>query len=135
MLNHIKDEAIVEVWPLCTNAIGANLPASTIHDVERVIYTTDGECINDPGKEVEEDEEIISVLNAYAEVAENDDCPLNAERIRKAVVKLKSLNPQSQWKPSDEQLDSLYDVLNPCDGFNREVLESLYVQLKKLREE
>lgn len=48
---------------------------------------------------------------------------------------LKSLRPQSTLKPSDEQLDSLYDVLNPCDGFNREVLESLYVQLKKLREE
>ena len=65
MLNHIKDEAIVEVWPLCTNSIGANLPASTIHDVERVIYTTDGERINDPGKKVEELEEQLSkVLEA-----------------------------------------------------------------------
>ena len=60
MLSHIKDEAMVEVWPLCTNAIGANLPASTIHDVERVIYTTDGERINDPGKKVEELEEQLS---------------------------------------------------------------------------
>lgn len=60
MLNHIKDEAIVEVWPLCTNSIGANLPASTIHDVERVIYTTKDEYINDPGKKVEELEEQLS---------------------------------------------------------------------------
>jgi hypothetical protein len=60
MLSHIKDEAIVEVWPLCTNSIGANLPASTIHNVERVIYTTDGERINDPGKKVEELEEQLS---------------------------------------------------------------------------
>lgn len=60
MLNHIKDEAIVEVWPLCTNAIGANLPASTIRDVERVIYTTKDEYINDPGKKVEELEEQLS---------------------------------------------------------------------------
>ena len=45
---------------------------------------------------------------------------------------LDSLRPQSTWKPSEEQLDSLYDVLNPCDGFNREVLESLYQDLKKL---
>ena len=48
---------------------------------------------------------------------------------------LKSLKDRYTWKPSDEQLDSLYDVLNPCDGFNREVLESLYQDLKKLREE
>lgn len=60
MLNHIKDEAIVEVWPLCTSAIGANLPASTIRDVERVIYTTKDEYINDPGKKVEELEEQLS---------------------------------------------------------------------------
>ena len=45
---------------------------------------------------------------------------------------LKSHRPQKHWKPSDEQLNSLYDVLNPCDGFNREVLESLYQDLKKL---
>lgn len=60
MLSHIKDEAIVEVWPLCTNSIGANLPASTIHNVERVIYTTKDEYINDPGKKVEELEEQLS---------------------------------------------------------------------------
>lgn len=46
---------------------------------------------------------------------------------------LKSLRERFTWKPSDEQLNSLYDVLNPCDGFNREVLESLYEQLKKLK--
>ena len=51
---------------------------------------------------------------------------------KKEIEWLKSLRPQSQWKPSDEQLNSLYDVLNPCDGFNREVLESLYQDLKKL---
>ena len=45
------------------------------------------------------------------------------------------LEKQSTWKPSDEQLDSLYDVLNPCDGLSREVLESLYVQLKELKGE
>ena len=44
-------------------------------------------------------------------------------------------NPQPHWKPSDEQLNSLYDVLNPCDGLSREVLESLYVQLKELKGE
>lgn len=43
-------------------------------------------------------------------------------------------NPQPHWKPSDEQLNSLYDVLNPCDGFSRGNLESLYQDLKKLKE-
>lgn len=60
-----------------------------------------------------------------------------AYEMARAVLydKLKdSLSPQSQWRPSDKQLDSLYDVLNPCDGFNREVLESLYQDLKKLKE-
>lgn len=49
------------------------------------------------------------------------------------IDRLKSLSSQSTWKPSEEQLNSLYDVLNPCDGFNREVLESLYQDLKKLK--
>lgn len=66
-----------------------------------------------------------------AREAEDNNCIILAKHIRQ----LKSLRPQSTWTPSDEQLDSLYDVLNPCDGFNREVLESLYVQLKKLRKE
>ena len=43
-----------------------------------------------------------------------------------------SFNPY--WKPSEEQLNSLYDVLNPCDGFDKELLESLYNDLKKLTE-
>jgi hypothetical protein len=60
MLSHIKDEAIVEVWPLCTNSIGANLPASTIHNVERVIYTDNARDINDPGKTIEELEDRLS---------------------------------------------------------------------------
>lgn len=60
MLNHIKDEAIVEVWPRCMSSTGITLQPSTIHNVERVIYTTDGERINDPGKKVEELEEQLS---------------------------------------------------------------------------
>lgn len=65
MLNHIKDEAVVEVWPRCMSSTGITLQPSTIRDVERVIYTTDGERINDPGKKVEELEEQLSkVLEA-----------------------------------------------------------------------
>lgn len=62
MLNHIKDEAVVEVWPMCMSSTGITLQPSTIHNVERVIYATDGERINDPGKKVEELEEQLSKM-------------------------------------------------------------------------
>lgn len=62
MLNHIKDEAIVEVWPKCMSGTGVTLEPSTIHDVERVIYATKDEYINDPGKTVEELEEKLSKM-------------------------------------------------------------------------
>ena len=50
---------------------------------------------------------------------------------------LKSLRPQNTWKPSDEQLDNILDVLSfdNCTPKRRELLESLYNDLKKLREE
>lgn len=66
------------------------------------------------------------------------ECAAEHRQLSNWLKELKNLRrkqPQSQWKPSDEQLDSLYDVLNPCDGLSREVLESLYQDLKKLREE
>lgn len=62
MLNHIKDEAIVEVWPKCMSGTGVTLEPNTIHNVERVIYTTKDEYINDPGKTVEELEEKLSKM-------------------------------------------------------------------------
>ena len=45
---------------------------------------------------------------------------------------LKSLKPQNTWKPSDEQMDTLRYA---CGGnyVNLGILESLYVDLKKLR--
>lgn len=45
---------------------------------------------------------------------------------------LESLRPQSRWKPTEEQVNALYDVLNPVDAVNKQVLESLYNDLKKL---
>lgn len=78
----------------------------------------------------EEDYNEIETIACHLDNINNEGM---AEVLRSIRDKYMSLRPY--WKPSDEQLDSLYDVLNPCDGFNREVLESLYVQLKKLREE
>ena len=48
---------------------------------------------------------------------------------------LKSLRPQKQWKPSEEQMDALRYVTNFDYGGYKAILVSLYEQLKKLREE
>lgn len=51
---------------------------------------------------------------------------------------LKSLNPQSQWKPSDEQMSILWDALCTLKHENYkhlEIVKSLYQDLKKLRKE
>ena len=47
---------------------------------------------------------------------------------------LKSLRPQSQWKPSDEQIEAL-DNARHSNPFNVHVLDTLFHDLKKLREE
>lgn len=47
---------------------------------------------------------------------------------------LKSLRPHSTWKPSDEQMGVIEAVINNR-SFQRRHLDSLYEQLKKLREE
>ena len=49
----------------------------------------------------------------------------------------KSLRPQKNWKPSEEQMDALrycYKYWSMRDGY-KEVLESLYNDLKKLKED
>ena len=48
---------------------------------------------------------------------------------------LKSLRPQSQWKPSDEQMDALLvkiPIENSCNKVDN-ILKSLYSDLKKLK--
>ena len=47
---------------------------------------------------------------------------------------IKSLRPQSQWKPSNEQMDALNDVISSRD-IKYDVLSELWKDLKKLREE
>ena len=55
---------------------------------------------------------------------------------RKVLTRLKSLKPQSHWKPSDEQLDIIEMILTDeaMDDNIRSILETLYNDLKKLRE-
>ena len=71
--------------------------------------------------------------------------------IRNWVIhKLKSLSPQKQWKPSDEQMEALKDALNDAiwqydykgsmikeevTRKHAEIIESLYNDLKKIKGE
>ena len=57
---------------------------------------------------------------------------LNEEAYKKYKSWLKSLKGRYAWKPSIEQLDALYDVLNPSVGVDKKALESLYEQLKAI---
>ena len=79
----------------------------------------------------EEDEKEVAVLEAY--IRSNDWSARHVERalgiVDELVNKVKSLRPQSHWKPSDEQMAQLQKY---CPD-NRP-LTSLYEQLKKLRE-
>ena len=50
------------------------------------------------------------------------------------LEKIRNLRPQSQWKPSDEQMGVIEAVINNR-SFQRRHLDSLYNDLKKLREE
>jgi len=56
-----------------------------------------------------------------------------------ALAWLKSLRPQNRWKPSDEQMYWLKKAIDSLDTISvrpsRQNLESLYNDLKKLREE
>lgn len=46
---------------------------------------------------------------------------------------LKSLRPQSRWKPSDEQMDALESaIVDSISSIQKHSLESLYNELKKL---
>lgn len=56
------------------------------------------------------------------------------ENKQELVNWLKSLRPQKQWKPSEEQMNALDDVISSMD-IKYDVLSELYKDLKKLREE
>ena len=85
----------------------------------------------------EDDENRVNRLIAYFEDKES----FTAEDDVVYANWLKSLRPQSQWKPSDEQMGALRDAIVYVEGCNSNfkgsgsVLEKLYNDLKKLREE
>ena len=55
-------------------------------------------------------------------------------------IRKKSLRPHNRWKPSDEQMEALKamarycDIATSFDAYKQRVVESLYSELKKLKE-
>ena len=81
-----------------------------------------------PAEWSEEDERLLSKLELYVDM-ECFDRECNGEDLRNW---LKSLRPRPHWKPSEEQMNALYDILHPADPVNLDTVESLYNDLKKL---
>ena len=53
----------------------------------------------------------------------------------KKIEWLKSIRPQSQWKPSEEQMEALYEETQKSNRIKDDRIVSLYNDLKKLMEE
>lgn len=72
-------------------------------------------------------------------IKEIKNAPLKRKEDWDAYINwLKSLIPQNQWKPSNEQIYALHSVvteLKHSDNKYQETIEDLYQDLKKLREE
>ena len=81
----------------------------------------------------EEDEGIKETIIEELELVKKSLDEVNYEGYDKLIDWLKSLRPQPQWKPSDEQMERLKGTINSLP--HQEVLYSLYQDLKKLREE
>lgn len=82
----------------------------------------------------------VSFYQGY--LAHKGNCRFCKERRQKELKelvsklnKIKSFNPQTTWKPSDEQMEALDDVIDEYDGYPEfDSLVSLKNDLKKLRE-
>ena len=90
----------------------------------------------------EEVEAAISLLNHIAKEQEKDHCQHSANALRKAALYLETCRPQSQWKPSKEQMVALDGICsyirNKADWeISQDIVSDLYKlseQLKKLKE-
>jgi hypothetical protein len=86
----------------------------------------------------EEDEKILSDIIKDLVHPWNEYIPDRIEdEIKWLKNKLKSLTPQTTWKPSDEQMKALADALSLAKNCGEEIafdLRTLYEQLKKLKE-
>ena len=87
----------------------------------------------------EEDEQYLLICkNALAKYQVSDKWDANII-FHWLENKLKFLRPQTTWKPSEEQMNTLLDAIGYVEGCNSNfkgrgsVLENLYINLKKLR--
>lgn len=112
------------------------------------------ECIYDEQKPAwsEEDEAMLAEISDLLwEGYKQSGSKFSWDDIRNWVIhKLKSIRPQKQWKPSDEQMEALKDALNDAiwqydykgsmikeevTRKHAEIIESLYNDLKKIKGE
>jgi len=83
----------------------------------------------------EEDENVINnacaILTRYGNIVGDEQ---RANEIYKTADRLKSIRPQSHWKPSEEQIAALRHASNDCSiAFaDMKILATLYEQLKAL---
>jgi hypothetical protein len=94
----------------------------------------------------EEDEEILASIEQLMSDTESENgwnCVYlsdNDKEVHYSTIRnwLKSLRPQNTWKPSEEQMKALLSKLPVLKGSGdkvQDILESLYNDLRKLREE
>ena len=86
----------------------------------------------------EEDERNLQGIIDEIEANKNQAPDYDIKTYNRFLNWLKSLKPQSQWKPSDEQLNALHDAAVYVDKsmfpYPKGILMKLYEQLKKLKE-
>ena len=72
------------------------------------------------------------IIKVLGRLYERNDKAYLQESLERKIKWLKSLRPQSHWKPSDEQMDALDDVISSRD-IKYDVLSELWKDLKKLK--
>ncbi len=82
----------------------------------------------------EEDGEMLNLIIARLHSHPNVDLEEYSKEYNWLNYRFETIKPQSTWKPSEEQIDVIEAVMNNR-SFQKRHLDSLYEQLKKLRED
>ena len=84
----------------------------------------------------EEDEKMLNNIIKDLVHPWNEYIPDRIEdEIKWLKNRLKSLKPQNRWKPSDEQMADLWNMVCECRPADQQLLQDLYFGLKTLRGE
>ena len=128
-----------EVDNLHTYLYGEQNPADEVgnYDHKKVLQT----IINEQKPAwSEKDNKMYNRIIKIFEVANESAKKNNSIDVEKELNWLKSLKPQSHWKPSDEQMEALWNAIPNIPNSEKDIdtiteLSVLYEDLKKLREE